>query len=74
MTDVTERHALADFTADKGWDRRVSDRVDIYMRGATRIRVIWTGDDVLTGSSRYQDDLMETYTRELDTLKSWLAR
>ena len=36
--------------------------------------VIWTGDDVLTGSSRYQDDLMETYTRELDTLKSWLAR
>ncbi|MGU3501595.1 hypothetical protein [Mycobacterium sp. C31M] len=74
MADVTERQALADLTADKGWDRRVSDRVDIYMRGTTRIRVIWAGDDALTGSSRYQDDLMETYTRELDTLKGWLSR
>ncbi|MGW0163201.1 hypothetical protein ACWDUN_28165 [Mycobacterium sp. NPDC003323] len=70
--DETERQALADFTADKGWNRRQADRVDIYLRGATRIRVIWAGD-ALSGSSRYVDDIMEQYTRELATVKGWLS-
>lgn len=74
MADATARQALAELTADKGWDRRVSDRADIYLRGTTRIRVIWGGDDALTGGSRYQDDIMETYTRELATVQGWLTR
>ena len=32
MADGTERQALADFTADKGWNRRTIDRVDVYLR------------------------------------------
>jgi hypothetical protein len=74
MADGTERQALADFTADKGWNRRTIDRVDVYLRDATRIRVIWGGVDALSGGSRYQDDMMEQYTRELDTVKGWLSR
>ena len=30
MADATERQSLAEITAERGWSRRVSDRVDIY--------------------------------------------
>ncbi|MDR3660962.1 MAG: hypothetical protein P4L86_11320 [Mycobacterium sp.] len=71
MADV--RSALADSTAEGGWQRRQDDRVDVYLRGASRVRVIWQGDDAISGSSRFQDDIMESYTRELDTVRAWLA-
>lgn len=70
---VDERSALATYTAEKGWQRRTDDRVDIYLRGASRVRVIWQGADAISGSSRFQDDMMETYTRDLDTVRAWLA-
>ncbi|MCF6389243.1 hypothetical protein L2K20_19890 [Mycobacterium sp. MBM] len=73
MADVTERQALAQITEDHGWNRRVADRVDIYLRGASRIRVIWQGDEAISGGSRYQDDIMEQYSRDLATVKGWLS-
>jgi hypothetical protein len=73
MAEATERQALADITAERGWNRRAADRVDIYMRGASRIRVIWQGEDAISGGSRHQDDVMEQYTRELATVKGWLT-
>lgn len=74
MADATERQALADTTSEHGWSRRVVDRVDVYVRGDSRIRVIWQGDDAISGGSRYQDDGMEQYTRDLATVKGWLSR
>jgi hypothetical protein len=74
MADGTERQALAALTEEQGWHRRAADRADIFMRGPTRIRVIWQGDDAITGGSRYHDDIMEQYTRDLATVKGWLGR
>ena len=33
-----------------------------------------SGNDVISGGSRYQDDALETYSRDLDTVRGWLAR
>lgn len=68
-----ERSALAESTATNGWQRRVDDRVDIYLRGPQRVRVIWQGDEAISGASRFQDDIMENYTRELGTVRAWMA-
>lgn len=73
VADTTERQALAATSGERGWNRRAADRVDIYMRGATRIHVIWQGEDVISGGSRHQDDIMEQYTRDLATVKGWLS-
>ncbi|MDP9167854.1 MAG: hypothetical protein M3O32_17610 [Actinomycetota bacterium] len=72
MTDL--RSELAEITAAAGWIRRIDDRVDIYVRGQTRVRLIWQGNDVISGGSRFQEDNLETYSRDLDTVKGWLAR
>ncbi|OPX12147.1 hypothetical protein [Mycobacterium sp. AT1] len=73
-TTTDLRSELAEITAAAGWDRRIDDRVDIYLRGQTRVRVIWRGDDAISGASRFQEDNLETYSRDLDTVKGWLAR
>ena len=73
-TTTDLRSELAEITAAAGWDRRIDDRVDIYLRGQTRVRVIWRGDDAISGGSRFQEDNLETYSRDLKTVKGWLAR
>ncbi len=73
MSETSAREQLAELTEQQGWSRRVVDRADVYLRGATRVRVIWAGDD-LSGSSRYQDDVMEQYSRDLATVQGWLTR
>jgi len=73
-TTTDLRSELAEITAAAGWDRRIDDRVDIYLRGQTRVRVIWRGDDAISGASRFQEDNLETYSRDLNTVKGWLAR
>jgi hypothetical protein len=74
MGETNERAALAEASRGVGWDRRIDDRVDIYVRGPIRVRVIWRGDDAISGSSRFQDDVMEVYSRDLATVKGWLSR
>jgi hypothetical protein len=44
------------------------------VRGPVRVRVIWQGDDAISGGSRFQDDNMESYSRDFATVKGWLAR
>ena len=68
-----ERSALAETTTSNGWQRRIDDRVDIYVRGPQRVRVIWQGDEAISGASRFQDDIMETYTRDLGTVRAWMG-
>jgi hypothetical protein len=74
ITTTDARSELAEATEAAGWNRRIDDRVDIYLRGASRVRVIWRGNDAISGGSRYQDDNLEAYSRELDTIKGWLGR
>lgn len=73
MTESNPRAALAEATEQAGWRRHVDDRVDVYIRGDYRVRVIWRGDDVIAGGSRFLGGTMETYSRETRTVKSWLA-
>ncbi|MDT5081908.1 MAG: hypothetical protein QOJ80_6545 [Mycobacterium sp.] len=74
MAGSSERTALAEVSEGVGWQRRVDERVDIYVRGLVRVRVIWQGDDAISGGSRFQDDVMESYSRDLTTVKGWLSR
>jgi hypothetical protein len=74
MTATDERTALALATKAAGWQRREVDRVDVYLRGAARVRVIWAGNDSMSGGSRFHDDVMEAYSRDVDTVKAWLTR
>jgi hypothetical protein len=74
MNATDERSALARLTEAAGWRRREVDRVDVYLRGTARVRVIWRGNDAISGGSRFHDDTMEAYTRDFDTVKTWLSR
>lgn len=74
MTATDERAALARTTEAAGWHRREVERVDVYLRGASRVRVIWAGNDAISGGSRFQDDSLEAYSRDFDTVKGWLSR
>jgi hypothetical protein len=74
MTAPDERTALAQATQAAGWRRRELDRVDVYLRGLARVRVIWQGNDAISGGSRFHDDIMEQYSRDLTTVKGWLIK
>jgi hypothetical protein len=72
MAESNARAELAQECEQAGWQRRIDDRVDLYLRGDVRVRVIWRGDDAINGGSRFHDGIMETYSRELKTVQSWL--
>ena len=76
MTTATdERSALADLGGELGWTRRVSNaRADVYTKGTVRIRVIWAGDEQMSGSSLFHDEMYESYTRDPNTVRAWLRR
>ena len=74
-TGTDERQTLAQLGEEQGWARRVSDgRTDVYLRGNSRVRVIWQGGDKISGASAFTDDMYEHYTRELGTVRTWLKR
>ncbi|MBU3705328.1 MAG: hypothetical protein FGM50_01425 [Mycobacterium sp.] len=75
MPETSERQALAALGEERGWSRRVSDeRADIYMKGTVRIRVVWAGDQAISGASLFHDEWYESYTREPSTVSAWLKR
>jgi len=74
MTTTDERQTVAELADLGGWDRRDVDRTDYYAKGIIRVQVLWHGDEAISGGSLYQDDIMTAYSRELDTVKSWLRR
>ncbi|WKG00915.1 hypothetical protein [Mycolicibacterium sp. HK-90] len=74
MTTTDVRHEVGELAESGGWQHRDLDRVDVYQRGANRIRVVWQGQDTISGATLYQDDIMTTYTREVATLNGWLKR
>ena len=75
MADTGERQVLAQLGDERGWNRRISDeRADIYMKGTVRIRVVWAGDQEISGASLFHDQWYESYTRDPSTISAWLRR
>ena len=75
MADTGERQVLAQLGDERGWNRRISDeRADIYMKGTVRIRVVWAGDQDVSGASLFHDQWYESYTRDPSTISAWLRR
>lgn len=75
MADTGERQALAELGEERGWKRRISDgRADAYTKGTVRIRVVWQGENAISGSTLFHDDMYESYTRELSTVRAWFKR
>ena len=76
MTTTTdERTPLAELAEQQGWSRRVSDeRADIFLKGTVRIRVVWQGDEAISGASLFHDEMYESYTRDVATVRAWLKR
>jgi hypothetical protein len=75
MADTGERQVLAQLGEERGWNRRISDeRADIYIKGTVRIRVVWAGDQDISGASLFHDQWYESYTRDSSTVSAWLRR
>jgi hypothetical protein len=75
MADTGERQVLAQLGEERGWNRRISDeRADIFMKGTVRIRVVWAGDQDISGASLFHDQWYESYTRDPSTVSAWLRR
>ncbi|MGI9125526.1 MAG: hypothetical protein ACR2JM_12365 [Mycobacterium sp.] len=76
MSTAIARQTIVDLAAERDWQRRTGDegRSDSYSRGTVRIRVIWGGEDKLSGASLFHDEMYESYTRDLNTLRAWFKR
>lgn len=74
MAASGERQALLMYGEERGWKSRTSDRADVYTRDKIRVRVIWQGDEVISGASFFDDEMFETYTRDLGKVRAWLTR
>ncbi|EKF21056.1 hypothetical protein C731_4974 [Mycolicibacterium hassiacum DSM 44199] len=48
--------------------------MDYYSKSPVKVHVIWQGDDAISGSALYQNDMMVAYTRDLSTVSGWLKR
>jgi hypothetical protein len=74
MTATDGRQTLAEFADAAGWRRRDVERTDHYAKGDVRVQVLWRGNEAISGSSLYHDDLLYAYTRDLGTVRGWLKR
>lgn len=76
MTTATdERHTVALLAQEQDWQRRDSGaNADVFNRGTVRIRANWAGGDKLSGASLFHDEMYESYTREVATLRAWFKR
>lgn len=74
MTAADLRKEISERAIEAGWHRRDTDRTDYYTRSPVRIHVIWQGNDKISGGALYHDDLLMTYSRDLDTVAGWLKR
>lgn len=73
MTDVAERRSLQELAERSGWERREMERIDVFHKGTKNVEVHWTGDAV-TGGTLSHDYHMFSHTRDVATVKGWLAR
>ena len=74
MSGTDARQALSEAGDERGWQRRESGRVDVYLRDRYRIRVIWQGNEAISGASFFEDEMYELYTRDLAKVRAWLKK
>lgn len=74
MSGTDERQALSEAGEQRGWQRRESGRADVYLRDRFRIRVIWQGDEAISGASFFDNEMYELYTRDLAKVRAWLKK
>jgi hypothetical protein len=74
MSGTDERRALSEAGEERGWHRRESDRVDVFIRDKYRVRVIWQGAGAISGASFFDDQFYEGYTRDLAKVRTWLKK
>lgn len=74
MSGTDERQALSEAGEQQGWQRRESGRTDVYLRDRFRIRVIWQGDEAISGASFFDNEMYELYTRDLAKVRAWLKK
>ncbi|ABM13803.1 MULTISPECIES: hypothetical protein [Mycolicibacterium] len=74
MVDTDERQAVSALAEQTGWHHRVDERSDYFDKGVVRIHVVWQGDAAISGGTLYHDDLMQTYSNDLSTVRGWLKR
>ena len=74
MTAADLRKEISERAVQAGWNHRDTDRTDYYSRSPVRVHVIWQGNDKISGGALYHDDLLMTYSRDLDTVAGWLKR
>ncbi|MCZ0731449.1 hypothetical protein [Mycolicibacterium iranicum] len=74
MVDTDERQAVSALAEQTGWNHRVADRSDYFNKGVVRVHVVWRGESAISGGTLYHDDLMQTYTKDLPTIRGWLKR
>ena len=75
-TGTDERQTVARLAEEQAWRRRVSEdgRADVFNRRTVRIRAIWQGEHKLSGASLFHDEMYESYTRDVNTLRAWFKR
>lgn len=73
MTATDERQAVNELAAQSGWQRNEHDRVNVYLRGSACVHVVWRGAGAISGGSRYDDEVLSSYTRDLAKIQGWLT-
>jgi len=74
MSATEEREALCRLADGLGWEHRTHEKTDVYAKGVKSVEVSWSGPDLISGGSLYQDYHLWSHTRDLATVKSWLKR
>ncbi len=74
MVDTADRQAISALAEEAGWNHRIADRSDYFNKGVVRVHIVWRGDSDINGGTLYHDDFLQTYSRDLPTVKGWLKR
>lgn len=71
---TTDRQGLCQLAEQHGWQRKERDRVDIFQRGLSQIHVTWRGSTAISGGSRFDDYILDSYSRDVAAVEKWLAK
>jgi hypothetical protein len=74
MTATAERDEVISLAEQAGWQHRVADRSDYYLRRPDRVHIVWQGSHAISGGALYKDGILMSTSRDLEAVRSWLKR